>query len=241
MAYESSNFIINRVDLSVDNPMAEQSFDILIDFENAGNKEGQFEIQIVISISGVFQSPVTETSDVCNAKSDCGLWRIEVQPFPEAATNVSIVIKNMDGEEIDSIPAFNVAKYSAEESDSGSMLLVGIIGVVLVLIVAVVVVYSFSTARSKMMSWSTSKRTTSSRLHNRSHRFEAEVHPVRREAEVLLVHLVVRLEPQLQRARWTSPRRSSPSGTKQPFRNTSIRVGMSSNSKSGLLVKNEVE
>ena len=140
MAYESSNFVINRVDLSVDNPMAEEAFDILIDFENAGNKEGQFEIQIVISISGVFQSPVTETSDVCNAKSDCGLWRIEVQPFAEAATNVSIVIKDMDGNEIDSIPAFNIAKYSAEESDSGSMLLVGIIGVVLVLIVAVVVV-----------------------------------------------------------------------------------------------------
>ena len=140
MAYESSNFVINRVDLSVDNPMAEQAFDILIDFENAGNKEGQFEIQVVISISGDFISPVTETSDLCNAKSDCGLWRIEVQPFAEAATNVSIVIKDMDGNEIDSIPAFNVAKYSAEESDSGSMLLVGIIGVVLVLIVAVVVV-----------------------------------------------------------------------------------------------------
>mgnify|MGYP004382751097 CR=1 FL=1 len=139
LTYESSNFEINRVDLSVDNPMAEKPFDILIDFENVGNKEGQFEIQIVISISGEFQSPVTKTSDVCNAKSDCGLWRIEVDPFPEAATNVSILIK-VDGEEIASIPAFNVAKYSDEKSQGGSMLLIGIIGVVLVLVVAVVVV-----------------------------------------------------------------------------------------------------
>ncbi|MEE2759506.1 MAG: hypothetical protein VYA86_05975 [Candidatus Thermoplasmatota archaeon] len=140
MAYESSNFVVNRVDLSVDNPMAEEPFDILIDFENAGNKEGQFEVQIVISINGVFQSPVTETSEVCNAKSDCGLWRIEVQPFAEAATNVSIIIKDVENEEIANIPAFNVAKYSDKESDSGSMLLIGIVGVVLVLIVAVVVV-----------------------------------------------------------------------------------------------------
>ena len=65
--------------------------------------------------------------------------------FPNSATNVSYVIKDMEGNEIASIPAFNVVKYSDDDEDGGFFdssggLALGIIVVVLVLIVSVVVV-----------------------------------------------------------------------------------------------------
>lgn len=65
--------------------------------------------------------------------------------FPNSATNVSYVIKDMNGVEIASIPSFNVAKYSADADDggffsSGGGLALGIVVVVILLIVAVSVV-----------------------------------------------------------------------------------------------------
>ena len=60
--------------------------------------------------------------------------------FPNPATNVSYVILDTGNEEIASIPAFNVAKYSEADESSNSGLYIGIAGVVIVLIIAVVVV-----------------------------------------------------------------------------------------------------
>ena len=141
LAYESAQFTISRVDLSVDKPMALTDFDLLIDYQNDGNKAGTFEIQIVTWIGGEATSPVSYTSPVtCAAAGECERWRISMDQFPNAATNVTFVILDMDNQEIDRIDSFNVAKF-AEDDDAGSMtLIVGIVGVVVLLIVAVIVV-----------------------------------------------------------------------------------------------------
>jgi hypothetical protein len=140
IAYESAKFSITRVDLSVDRPMAESDFDLLVDFQNEGNKNGVLEIQIVTWISGDASAP---TSYICPYSVQPGedyRWRISMDQFPNAATNVSYVILDMNDQEIASIPAFNVAKYAEADESSNTGLYIGLAGVVIVLIIAVVVV-----------------------------------------------------------------------------------------------------
>jgi hypothetical protein len=145
LAYESALFEITRVDLSVDRPMAETDFDLLIDYENNGNKQGNLEIQIQTWIGGDVLPSVTYTCPDSLMPGDDDRWRIPMDQFPNSATNVSYVIKDMNGVEIASIPSFNVAKYSADADDggffsSGGGLALGIVVVVILLIVAVSVV-----------------------------------------------------------------------------------------------------
>ena len=140
IAYESAQFSISRVDMSVDRPMAESDFDLLIDFSNEGNKEGVLEIQIVTWIGGEASAPVSYTCPFSVLPGEDTRWRISMDQFPNPATNVSYVILDMDNEEIASIPAFNVAKYAEAEDSSNTGLYIGIAGVVIVLIIAVVVV-----------------------------------------------------------------------------------------------------
>ena len=140
IAYESAKFDITRVDMSVDRPMAESDFDLLIDFSNAGNKEGVLEIQIVTWIGGEAGAPVSYTCPFSVQPGEDTRWRISMDQFPNPATNVSYVILDTGNEEIASIPAFNVAKYSEADESSNSGLYIGIAGVVIVLIIAVVVV-----------------------------------------------------------------------------------------------------
>ena len=140
LAYESAQFTISRVDMSVDKPMAQTDFDLLIDFQNDGNKEGVLEIQIVTWIGDEAISPVTYTCPFSVQPGEDTRWRISMDQFPNPATNVSYVILDMNNEEIASIPAFNVAKYAEDEEGGNTMLLVGIAGVVVLLIVAIVVV-----------------------------------------------------------------------------------------------------
>ena len=140
LAYESAQFSISRVDMSVDKPMAQTDFDLLIDFQNDGNKDGILEIQIVTWIGGEASSPVTHICPFSVQPGEDTRWRISMDQFPNPATNVSYVILDMNNEEIASIPAFNVAKYAEDEEGGNTMLLVGIAGVVVLLIVAIVVV-----------------------------------------------------------------------------------------------------
>ena len=140
IAYESAQFDITRVDMSVDRPMAESDFDLLIDFSNAGNKEGVLEIQIVTWIGGEASAPVSYICPFTVQPGEDTRWRISMDQFPNPATNVSYVILDTGNEEIASIPAFNVAKYSEADESSNSGLYIGIAGVVIVLIIAVVVV-----------------------------------------------------------------------------------------------------
>ena len=119
LAYESAQFSISRVDMSVDKPMAQTDFDLLIDFQNDGNKEGILEIQIVTWIGGEASSPVTHICPFSVQPGEDTRWRISMDQFPNPATNVSYVILDMNNEEIASIPAFNVAKY-AEDEEGGN-------------------------------------------------------------------------------------------------------------------------
>ena len=140
IAYESAQFSITRVDLSVDRPMAESDFDLLIDFTNEGNKDGVLEIQIVTWIGGEALPSESHTCPFSVQPGEDTRWRISMDQFPNAATNVSYVILDMNNEEIASIPAFNVAKYAESDESSSAGLYIGIAGVVIVLIIAVVVV-----------------------------------------------------------------------------------------------------
>ena len=140
LAYESAQFTVTRVDMSVARPMAESDFDLLVDFKNDGNKEGTLEIQIVTWIGGEASSPVSYTCPFSVLPDEDARWRIQMDQFPNPATNVSYVILDMNDDEIASIPAFNVAKY-AEDSEGGNiMMMAGIAGVVVLLIVAMVIV-----------------------------------------------------------------------------------------------------
>ena len=140
LAYESAQFTVTRVDMSVDRPMAETDFDLLIDFKNDGNKEGVLEIQIVTWISGEASSPVSYTCPFSLQPGTDERWRIPMEQFPNPATNVSYVILDMNNEEIASIPAFNVAKFTEDNEGGNTMMMVGIAGVVALLIVAIIVV-----------------------------------------------------------------------------------------------------
>ncbi|MBN17514.1 MAG: hypothetical protein CMB37_05080 [Euryarchaeota archaeon] len=139
--YESAKFDITRVDLSVDKPMAESDFDLLIDFVNNGNKEGVLEIQIVTWIGDQPNSPVTYTypEEPVQPGEDTR-WRISMDQFPNPANNVRYVVLDMDGEEIASVDPFNVAKYSEAEQGGDMVLIIGIAAVVILLVIAVVVV-----------------------------------------------------------------------------------------------------
>jgi len=140
LAYESAQFTVTRVDLSVARPMAQTDFDLLVDFQNDGNKEGILEIQIVTWISGEASSPVSYTCPFGVLPDEDARWRISMDQFPNPATNVSYVILDMNNEEIASIDAFNVAKYADADEGGNTMLMVGIAGVVVLLIVAMVIV-----------------------------------------------------------------------------------------------------
>ncbi len=140
LAYESAQFTVTRVDMSVARPMAESDFDLLVDFQNDGNKEGTLEIQIVTWISGEASSPVSYICPFSVQPEEDARWRIEMEQFPNPATNVSYVILDMNDDEIASIPAFNVAKYVEDEEGGNTMMMVGLAGVVALLIVAIVVV-----------------------------------------------------------------------------------------------------
>ena len=120
--------------------MAETDFDLLIDFSNEGNKEGVLEIQIVTWIGGEASAPVSYTCPFGVLPGEDTRWRISMDQFPNPATNVSYVILDMNNQEIASIPAFNVAKYTEADDSSNTGLYIGIAGVVIVLIIAVVVV-----------------------------------------------------------------------------------------------------
>jgi len=120
--------------------MAEMDFDLLIDFKNDGNKDGVLEIQIVTWISGDASSPVSYTCPFSVQPGEDTRWRISMEQFPNPATNVSYVILDMNNEEIASIPAFNVAKFTEDDEGGNTMMMVGIAGVVVLLIVAFVVV-----------------------------------------------------------------------------------------------------
>jgi hypothetical protein len=141
MAYEASKFVIERADLSVDKPMEDTFFDLLIDYRNDGNKEGVLQIQIVVTKAGSpAGSPETITSDVtCNANSDCPRWRYQMPMHEDPEASVTITILDMDNEPIADEITYSVSKFSKDSSD-GSMLLIGIVAVVILLIVAVVVV-----------------------------------------------------------------------------------------------------
>ena len=139
--YESAKFDITRVDLSVDKPMAESDFDLLIDFVNNGNKEGILEIQIVTWIGDQPNSPVTYTyPEEAVQPGEDTRWRISMDQFPNPANNVRYVVLDMDGEEIASVDSFNVAKYSESEEGGSMVLIMGIAAVVILLVIAVVVV-----------------------------------------------------------------------------------------------------
>ena len=142
LAYESALFTISRVDMSVDQPMAQTDFDILIDYSNDGNKEGTLEIQIVTWIGEDASSPVSYTCPDSLMPGADDRWRIPMDQFPDSETGVRYVILDMNNEEIASIPAFNVAKYSEDDDSGGSSggLILGIVAVVILLIIAVVVV-----------------------------------------------------------------------------------------------------
>ena len=140
LAYESAQFTISRVDMSVDKPMAQTDFDLLIDFQNDGNKEGILEIQIVTWIGDEASSPVTYTCPFGVQPGEDTRWRISMDQFPNAAINVSYVILDMNNQEIASIDSFNVAKFAESDEGGNTMLLVGIAGIVALLIVAVVIV-----------------------------------------------------------------------------------------------------
>ena len=88
LAYESAQFTISRVDMSVDKPMAQTDFDLLIDFQNDGNKEGVLEIQIVTWIGDEASSPVTYTCPFSVQPGEDTRWRISMDQFPNAAINV---------------------------------------------------------------------------------------------------------------------------------------------------------
>ena len=97
--------------------MAQTDFDLLIDFQNDGNKEGVLEIQIVTWIGDEASSPVTYTCPFGVQPGEDTRWRISMDQFPNAAINVSYVILDMNNQEIGSIDSFNVAKFA--ESDEG--------------------------------------------------------------------------------------------------------------------------
>ena len=141
MAYEASKFVIERADLSVDKPMEDTFFDLLIDYRNDGNKEGVLQIQIVVTKAGSpAGDPLTITSDVtCNANSDCPRWRYKMPQHEDPEASVTITILDMNNEPIADEITYSVSKFS-EDSSEGSMLLIGIVAVVILLIVAVVVV-----------------------------------------------------------------------------------------------------
>ena len=140
IAYESAKFKIDRIDLSVDRPMAETEFDLLIDFTNEGNKEGDFRIQIVTWIDGVASSPEERICPTSVQPGDDYRWRIAMPQFPNAVTNVNYTILDMDNQVIIRTDDFNVAKFDAAEDSGNTGLYVGIAGVVIVLIIAIVVV-----------------------------------------------------------------------------------------------------
>jgi hypothetical protein len=140
LAYESAQFTVTRVDKSVSQPMAESDFDLLVDFQNDGNKEGTLEIQIVTWIGGDASSPVSYSCPFSVLPGEDARWRIPMDQFPNPATNVSYVILDMNNDEIASIPAFNVAKYAEDSEGGNTMMMVGIAGVVVLLIVAMVIV-----------------------------------------------------------------------------------------------------
>ena len=140
LEYEAAEFTLTRVSLSTQNPMAEDSFDLLIDLRNDGNKPGNLTIMISTIIGGVSDTPNSYTCPETVSPGNEYLWRLEMPQFPDPATNVKYVILDTNGDELYSTESFNVARYTSQEDDSGMMLWVGIAGVIILLIVAVVIV-----------------------------------------------------------------------------------------------------
>jgi len=145
--YESAKFILTRVSLSTEKPMAQKDFDLIMDVENQGNKQGVFTIQLLYNVSGEY--PLDSVVAVCPESilpmqpgvDNSYTWRLSMDQFPQAATNVRIEILDEDGESLYTTPSFNVAKYSAEEDDAGGMMIwIAIAGVICVLIAAIVVI-----------------------------------------------------------------------------------------------------
>ena len=141
LEYEAAIFTIVRTpDLSVDNPMAETDFDLLIDVRNDGNKEGEFTIQIVTWIGDTADSPTTYTCPESLGPGENYLWKLDMPQFPGPATNVKYTILDENGEELAVSKSFNVARYSDAEQGMDMVLIGGIVGASVLLIVAIVVV-----------------------------------------------------------------------------------------------------
>ena len=119
MAYEASKFVIERADLSVDKPMEDTFFDLLIDYRNDGNKDGVLQIQIVVTKAGApAGDPLTITSDVtCNANSDCPRWRYKMPQHEDPEASVTITILDMNNEPIADEITYSVSKISEDSSD----------------------------------------------------------------------------------------------------------------------------
>jgi len=141
LEFEAAVFtIVRKPDLSVDNPMAETNFDLLIDVRNDGNQEGSFTIQIVTYIGDDVDSPVTYTCPESLSPGESYLWKLDMPQFPGPATNVHYLIMDEEGNELETSKSFNVAKFSDEEQGLSMVLIGGIIGAAILLIIAVVVV-----------------------------------------------------------------------------------------------------
>ncbi|MEE3082606.1 MAG: hypothetical protein VX320_00770, partial [Candidatus Thermoplasmatota archaeon] len=139
--YESANFDLTRVSLSTQNPMASKDFDLIIDIENIGNKEGTPTIKILYNYSGDYRAEAkVEVCPQSIAAGDVYTWRLGMDQFPEPATNVRIEILDEDGEPLYTTTPFNVAQYKADDESSGMMLWIAIAGVICLIIAAMVVI-----------------------------------------------------------------------------------------------------
>ena len=140
LRYESADYKIRDIALSTASPMALTDFDLMLNIENEGNKNGTMVVQLVTKQGDTYSSPVEH---ICPEDLEPGeryLWRIRIDQFDTPQTGVEILILNADGEELSRTDAFHVAKYEETSSGFGMWAIFGVVGIILLLVVAVVIV-----------------------------------------------------------------------------------------------------
>jgi len=140
LRYEAADYNIRDIALSTASPMARTNFDLMLNIENVGNKNGTMVVQLVTKQGDIYSSPVMWSCPEDLEPGERYLWRIRIDQFDTPQTGVEILVLNPDGEELTRTGVFHVAKY--EEASSGLSLfaIFGVVGILLLLVIAVIVV-----------------------------------------------------------------------------------------------------